>query len=115
MSGLIKRSKVYDYVVKKLDDTECVVAIMKGEVEVGQSSFTMKDAAKAGLVNKEVWKAYTKNMLFARAISNAARFYCPEAISGYYTTEELEDLGESVSPVKVAVNVAVPDAEVVGG
>jgi hypothetical protein len=69
------------------------------------------------LVNKDVWKNYPKNMLFARAISNAARFYCPEAISGYYTTEELEDLGEVVAPAKVAVSVAIPaeEAEVVDG
>ena len=117
MSGLIKKSKTYDYIIKKLDDSECVIAIMKGETEIGQSAFTIKDAAKAGLVNKDVWKNYPKNMLFARAISNAARFYCPEAISGYYTTEELEDLGEVVSPVKVAVSVAIPaqEAEVVDG
>lgn len=117
MSGLIKKSKVYDYVIKKLDDTECTIAIMKGEVEIGQSSFTIKDAAKAGLVNKDVWKSYPKNMLFSRAISNAARFYCPEAISGYYAVEELEDLGEVVAPVKTAVSVSIPveEAEVING
>lgn len=117
MSGLIKKSKTYDYIIKKLDDSECIIAIMKGEVEIGQSSFTIKDAAKAGLVNKDVWKSYPKNMLFSRAISNAARFYCPEAISGYYAVEELEDLGEVISPVKTSVVVSVPvsEAEVVDG
>ena len=75
--------------------------------------FNFKDAAKAGLVNKDVWKNYTRNMLFARAISNACRFFCPEVISGYYTTEELEDLDETVMPVKTTINVEIPDAEVV--
>jgi hypothetical protein len=94
MSGLIKRSKKYDYSIKKLDDVECIIDITKDGEVVGTSTFTFKDAAKAGLVNKDVWKNYTRNMLFARAISNACRFYCPDVISGYYTTEELEDLGE---------------------
>ena len=79
------------------------------------STLTIKDAAKAGLVNKDVWKNYPKNMLFARAVSNACRFYCPEVISGYYSTEELEDLGETAEPVKVPVSVNIPDAEVVNG
>lgn len=113
MSGLIKKSKVYDYVIKKLDDTECVIAIMKGEVELGTSTFTIKDAAKAGIVNGVNWQKYPRNMLFARAISNACRFYCPDAISGYYTTEELEDVGEVVAPVKTAVKVEIAEAEVV--
>jgi hypothetical protein len=115
MSGLIKRSKNYDYVVKKLDDTECTIAIMRGDNEVGQTTFTFKDAAKAGLVNKDVWKNYTKNMLFARAISNACRFFCPEVISGYYAVEELEDIGEVAAPVKTSVNVNIPEAEVIDG
>lgn len=114
ISGLVKRSKSYDFIVKKLDDTECTVAIVKNEAEIGTSTFTIKDAAKAGLVNKEVWKSYPKNMLFARAITNACRFYCPEVISGYYATEELEDMGETVGvPAKTEVRVEIAEAEVI--
>jgi hypothetical protein len=115
MSGLIKRSKKYDYSIKKLDEVECIIDITKDGEVVGTSTFTFKDAAKAGLVNKDVWKNYTRNMLFARAISNACRFYCPDVISGYYTTEELEDLGDVAEPAKITVKVAIPstDAEVV--
>jgi hypothetical protein len=109
MSGLIKRSKVYDYVIKKLDDTECVIAIMKGEVEIGQSSFTIKDAAKAGLVNKDVWKSYPKNMLFARALTNGARWYTSDAFCGY-TVEEIE------TPVASSSTISIPaEGEVVNG
>lgn len=105
MSSLIKKSKKYDYSVDELTETECKISFYKvGGTEdhiIGQSIFTFKDAAKAGLVNKDVWKNYPKNMLFARALSNGARFYCPDAICGYYATEELEDIGqEPVSPQK---------------
>lgn len=107
-SGLIKKSKKYDYVIKKLDETECQVAFLKENAEIGVSTFTIKDAAKAGLVNKDNWKNYPKNMLFARAISNGATFYCPEVISGYATYEELEDLGDTPEPAKTTVSI---DAE----
>lgn len=96
MASLIKRGKKYDYTVDVLTETECTISfydITKEEhMALGQSIFTFKDAAKAGLVNKDVWKNYPKNMLFARALSNGARFYCPDAICGYYATEELQDI-----------------------
>lgn len=105
MSGLVKKSKKYDYVVKKLDETECSISFVKDSSEIGVSTFTFKDAAKAGLANKDVWKNYPKNMLFARAISNGVRWFCPEVISGYYTTEELEDLGEKSDTALTTVSI----------
>jgi hypothetical protein len=108
MSSLIKKTKKYDYKVIKLDETECSIDFSSNEEKLGNSTFTFKDAAKAGLVNKDVWKNYPKNMLFARALSNGAKFYCPDAISGYYIKEELEDLDEEVSIPKTTVAI---DAE----
>lgn len=105
---LVKRSKVYDYVIEKLDDTECILVFSKtidGVVkEVGKSSFTFKDAAKAGLVNKDNWKNYPRNMLFARALSNGVTWFCPEIICGYYSTEELDDLPPA-EPVKKTIEL----------
>lgn len=92
MAALIKRSKKYDYKVEKLDDVECVISFSNGETEIGKSSFTSKDAAKAGLINKDNWKNFPRNMLFARALSNGCRWFCPDVISGYYIAEELEDI-----------------------
>jgi hypothetical protein len=111
MSGLINKSKQYKYVVKNLTDEACTIEIMKDDTLTGVSTFTIKDAAKAGLVNKDVWKNYPRNMLFARALSNACRWYCPEVIQGYYTYEELQDLGEPVGqPSKTTVEVEVENA-----
>ena len=59
--------------------------------EVGKSSFNFKDAAKAGLANKDVWKNYPRNMMFARALSNGSKWYCPNVFSGY-TREEIESI-----------------------
>lgn len=113
-SGLIKRSKKYDYVIKKLDETECILSFVKDDAEIGISTFTLKDAARAGIVNNTNWKNYPKNMLFARAISNGATFYCPEVISGYATYEELEDLGEEVTTPKKQITIDA-NGEVVNG
>lgn len=116
MAGLIQRSKKYGYIIKKLDDTECTIDITNSDGVVGTTTFTIKDAAKAGLVNKDNWKSYPRNMLYARALSNACRFYCPEVISGYYSLEEMEDLDSTAigNPVKTAVSIDV-DAEVKNG
>ena len=105
MASIVKKSKKYDYNVKLLTDTECVIEFfsLNGEQKLlGESSFTFKDAAKAGLVNKEVWKSYPRNMLFARALSNGVRFYCPDASYGY-CVEELRDV--DVVPVQKTIEL----------
>ena len=113
MSSLIKRSKKYDYAVTKLDDLECSITFFDirdkdQRVPLGVSTFTFKDAAKAGLANKDVWKNYPRNMLFARALSNGTRWYAPDSISGYYTVEEIEDLGENpLEPAKTTIELTV--------
>ncbi len=107
MSSLVKKTKKYDYKVVKLDESECSIDFYSNEEKIGNSTFTFKDAAKAGLVNKDVWKAYPKNMLFARALSNGARWYAPDSISGYYIKEELEDSQEPDLPSKTTVAIDV--------
>lgn len=103
IGSLIKKSCKYDYVVDKLDNDECVLTFydvdMEGKkAELGKSTFTIKDAAKAGIVNKDVWKNYPRNMLFARALSNGARWYASDVFCGY-TAEEVE------TPIKEATSI----------
>lgn len=95
LATIIKKGGKYDYEVEKLDDQECVLVFYKinGErTELGKSTFTFKDAAKAELVNKVVWKNYPRNMLFSRALANGSRWFCPDASRGYHTVEEKEDI-----------------------
>jgi hypothetical protein len=107
VSSLIKKSKGYDYSIEKLDNEECVIAFYKisgagQKEELGKSTFMIKDAAKAGIVNKDNWKNYPRNMLFARAIANGARWFCPDVYCGY-VEEELETI--AVEPKKDVVTV----------
>lgn len=53
-------------------------------------SFTIEDAKRAKLLNKDVWQQYPTAMLWSRAISAGLRKVCPEALMGVsYTPEEL--------------------------
>jgi len=49
---------------------------------LGRCEFTLADARRAGLLGRATWRAYPANMLFARAISNAVAFHCPEVTRG---------------------------------
>lgn len=91
MAAQIKRSGRYSYRVTQLDDTGCAIIFLENGQEIGCSSFTQADAQKAGLWNSsEPWKKTPRNMMFARAMSNGAKWYCPDVFSGpVYTPDEL--------------------------
>ena len=118
ISALIKKNGKYDYKVEKLDENECIIAFFHVEdgnkVELGKSSFTIKDAAKAGIVNKDVWKSYPKNMLFARALSNGSKWYAPDAFCGY-AVEEVEDIGQEKAALAPQLVSITTEGEVVNG
>ncbi|MBD3689855.1 hypothetical protein H8R18_01200 [Nanchangia anserum] len=68
--------------------------------------WTMERAQRAGLTKSDAWRKYPAAMLKARAISEAARTWAPDAISGFsYTPEEVD----SFAPESVTVE-AVPVA-----
>jgi hypothetical protein len=90
MAAAIKRDPRYDYRVAALDGEHCEIVFYQDSVELGRSTFSKADAQTAGLMNA-TWTKFTRNMLFARALSNGARWYCPDACGGapVYTPEEL--------------------------
>jgi len=59
--------------------------------QIGVSVFTIEDAKTAGLYRQSSpWEKYPRNMVFARAITNGARWYCPDVFNGpIYTPDEL--------------------------
>lgn len=110
IAGLVKKSGKYDYKVIKLTDEECTIEFFYEKESVGAVTFTLKDAAKAGIVNKDVWKSYPKNMLFARAITNGARWFCPDALCSYQSTEEIMDLPKDTKTITINEEGEVIDA-----
>jgi len=90
LAALVLRSDRYTYEVTDFDLTACEIEFFREGKSIGVSSFTMDDARKAGLADSPTWKKHPRNMLFARAVSNGARWYCPDVFSGaVYTPDEL--------------------------
>ena len=88
IAAAVKRSSRYNYRVLELNDKVCKIAFLELGAEIGISEFTAADAARAGTQNMN---KFPRNMLFARAISNGVKFFCPDIFLGakVYTPEEL--------------------------
>lgn len=88
IATLIKNDPRYDYRVVELTDTVCRIQFYEAGQACGISEFTAADAKKAGTKNMD---RYAKNMLFARAMSNGAKWFVPGVFGGapVYTPEEL--------------------------
>jgi hypothetical protein len=96
MAAAVKRHPKYDYRVRKHSAAECEVEFFEGGESVGVSSFTIDDAKRAELKFQSfkgtptAWAKNPRNMLFARALSNGVRWYCPDVFDvSTYTPEEL--------------------------
>lgn len=88
MAAAVKRSGRYDYRVARLDDAACEIKFYEHGEHIGTSTFTIDDARRAGSKNLD---KFPRNMLFARAMSNGVRWFCPDVMNGsaVYTPEEL--------------------------
>lgn len=76
------------------------------------SVFTKQDAIVAGVGGKQVWKAYLRNMLYARALTNAARWHCADVFGGpVYTPEELGANVDVIDGEMVVVDATAPGAQ----
>lgn len=88
MAAKVKASGRYNYKVTKMADDEVSIDFYEDGKLVGASTFSAKDAAKAGTQNMQ---KFPRNMLFARALSNGVKWYCPDIFNGVavYTADEL--------------------------
>jgi len=77
----------------------CTIEFYEDGRAIGRSRFTIEDAKRAGTKNMD---KYPRNMLFARAMSNGVRWFCPDVFGqAVYTPEELragqDDVVEAVA------------------
>ena len=100
VGALIQKSGKYGYTVTEMTDQQVSVEFFErptltsapgaGRRPLGVSTFTLQDAQRAGLAQSQTWRSYPRNLLLARAITNGARWYCPEVFGGaIYDPEEL--------------------------
>jgi hypothetical protein len=110
MAALI-RQHGYDFRVERLEQDGCTLSFLaKDGKELGKSTFTAKDAQAAG-IRGDMYNKYPRNMYFARAISNGAKWFTPEIFGGVpvYSDGELGgDEGEVVQPEPAPQPAPVP-------
>lgn len=107
-AALVQSSEHVRYEVVALDDTQCALEFFKRGVidekwkSVGISEFSMENARAAHLADKDntqtgrgqngdMYRKYSRNMLFARAMTNGVSWYCPEILKGNSGTAGVSD------------------------
>ena len=100
MAAQIKRSGRYNYRVTTMTNDAVVVEFFESGQSIGVSSYTADDAKAAGLWgSSDPWKKSPRNMLFARAMSNGAKWFTPDIFAGpVYTPDEMETEGPMLPP-----------------
>lgn len=87
IASRVKASGKYDYKVLEQSDKLCSIEFFQNGVTLGISTFTYEDGKKAGTKNLD---KFPRNMLFARAISNGVKWYCPDVFNtSVYVPEEM--------------------------
>lgn len=91
IAAAIKKSRIYSYKIKHLDGSGCAIEFFENGQSVGISTFTRQDAERSNLTGGDNWRKFPRNMFFARAMSNGAKWYCPDIFNGVpiYTPDEL--------------------------
>lgn len=109
MAGCVKGSGKYDYRVLKMDDTICSIDFTQAGKVIGNSSFTIQDAKRAGTQNTE---KFPRNMLFARAMSNGVKWFCPDVFTmPVYITGEIPGDDEPVPTEDIPHTEVAPVSE----
>lgn len=101
LAALMKRSG-YSWKILAHTEEECRLEIRSGGESLGECGFTLGEAKAAGLLSRPNWSKHRRDMLFARAISRAARWFAPEVALGVYTPEELggdEAVAQEYEPI----------------
>jgi hypothetical protein len=92
MAAMVKSSNKYNYRISEQTEKKCSIDFYEGSEFIGNSTFTIEDAKKAGTKNTD---KFPRNMLFARAMSNGVKWYTPDVFAGpVYVPEEMESVGQ---------------------
>ncbi len=101
LAAKVKGSGKYDYRVLEISEKNCVLEFFQGASTLGKSSFSIEDAKKSGTKNID---KFPRNMLFARAISNGIKWFCPDVLGGV-TAYVPEEFGAVVDDNNAIVDV----------
>jgi len=106
IASSVKGSEKYDFKVSQLDDKACSIDFFEGKELIGNSTFTLEDAKKQGTKNLD---KFPKNMLYARAMSNGQKWFCPDVFQmAVYVPEEMPEVTQDIQHVEVIETKPVP-------
>ena len=106
IASCVKGSNKYDFKVKELNDKVCSIDFFEGKELIGNSTFTIEDAKKQSTKNLD---KFPKNMLYARAISNGQRWFCPDVFQmSVYVPEEMPEIEQTEDVVHEVVIEPTP-------
>ena len=109
IASAVKGSGKYDYKVKEMNDKGCSIDFYQGKEFIGNSTFTLEDAKKQSTKNLD---KFPKNMLFARAISNGQKWFCPDIFQiSVYVPEEMPEQTENIEHVEVIQEKTVEETK----
>ena len=116
IASAIQKSGTYRYRIREWTDKRCRIEFFERGESLGDASFSIEDATRAGLTGNDTWKKYPKAMLWARAMSQGARAYTPDVFNGaIYTPDELQEDWQITTreaiPAPPPDNVPVPIRE----
>lgn len=93
IASSVKGSLKYDFKVKEMSDKLCSIDFFEGKDFIGNSTFTIEDAKKQGTKNLD---KFPKNMLYARAMSNGQKWFCPDVFQmAVYVPEEMPEVEQT--------------------
>lgn len=88
LARMVKKSTKYNYKVIEINSDACEIEFFEEGESAGKSKFTKEMAKRAGTKNTD---KFPENMLFARALSNGVKWFCPDVVdTTVYVTEEFE-------------------------
>lgn len=91
IAAMLRQHPDYDYEIVHLDEQGCTIAVTRYGDVIGEASFTMADAERAGLAKKNNYKSWPEDMMFAKAITRAQRRYAPDVFGApVYAKEDMD-------------------------
>lgn len=109
MLAIVRKNKEFAGLTwKESDQKRATVEICRqhgGIIEKYISTFTIEEAAAAGLVNKDNWKKYPTRMLKKRALSFVLRDAFPDILSGLYDPDEIEPVPSAGPGKEKIINI----------
>jgi hypothetical protein len=103
MNALIRSKKHSITKDRKSNDEICILHGKRADNgDTWTESFSIQEANQAGLASNAVWKNFTRDMLFARALSRLARQLFPDIIGNCYVEGEISlDPNIKTSPINI--------------